>query len=328
MANNVNLRATLANIIADYRVGEIHPMDEAHVDQWINQFPDAVRDPILAELVHVFNKTYLSRKFFQTFIDGIVTNTKFTGGDPTAFWPGVKVLNLQIAGNSQRDMIALLSNSLERQLGLVLDECGARKPHTYLYVDDALFSGGRIRSDLEKWVTNSAPVNANVAVLVIGLHALGEWYSNKRIKQTAEKVGKTIDLNFWRALTFEDRKFEINNSDVLRPTRIPADPATADYVASLDDAPIMRVVGGSSAMGVFSGEAGRDLLEQQLLIAGVRVRDMCPNLNKFMRPLGSMLFDSFGFGSTIVSYRNCPNNAPLVFWAGNPWYPLFPRKTN
>ena len=137
-----------------------------------------------------------------------------------------------------------------------------------------------------------------------------------------------IDLSWWRAALFEDRKSAINNSDVLRPTTIPADLATRAYVAGLNQAPIIRTVGGKSPIGIFSGEPGRHLLEQEFLVAGVRVRDMCPHLNNFMRPLGNMLFESLGFGSTIVTYRNCPNNAPLVFWAGNPWYPLFPRKTN
>lgn len=81
-------------------------------------------------------------------------------------------------------------------------------------------------------------------------------------------------------------------------------------------------------MAVFSSEAGRHLLEQQFLVAGIRVREMCPNLPWTMRTLGATVFQSFGFGSTIVNYRNCPNNTPLVFWVANPWYSLFPRKTN
>ena len=147
MASSPTLSAALARIIADYRAGEIATPDAAHVDRWISQFPTAVRDPILTELLHVFGRTYFTRANFQTFIDSIVTNTKFTGPNPGQFWRGVKVLNLQTAGNSQKDMIALLAESLQRQCGLALTSCGVT-PHTYLYLDDVLFSGGRIRSDL------------------------------------------------------------------------------------------------------------------------------------------------------------------------------------
>jgi len=320
-------RAELAAIIGDYRAGEIEPPDAAHVDRWVSQFPADVRDAIVDEMIHVMSRTYFSRANFQTFIDSMVVNSNFAGNDPAAFWKGVQVLDLQTAGNSQKDMIALLDESLQRQCGIALAQCGAQ-PHTYIYLDDALFSGGRIRNDLVNWVKKFSPGQAKVAVLVIAHHRLGQWYSSKKIEEAALDAGKTIDIKWWRAIEIEDRKAYTINSDVLRPTGIPDDPATQTYIAEMDQSPIVRDVGGSSPLGVFSGEAGRHLLEQQFLTAGVRIRTQCPNLPWTMRPLGATLFSSFGFGSTIVTYRNCPNNAPLVFWVGHPWYPLFPRITN
>lgn len=327
MASQPNLRADVAALIADYRLGEIPAPDAAHVDRWVEQFPQAVRDPILSELKHVFGMTYFTRAKVQSFIDMVVTSPKFAGPDPAQFWQGVKVLQLQTAGNSQKDMCELLKGSLQRQCGLNMDLCGLA-PHTYLYLDDALFSGGRIRSDIVNWVNGLAPANAKVAILVIGLHSLGQWYSAKEIQKAATAAGKTIATTWWRAIEFEDRKSYTTNSDVLRPASIPTDDQTQAYVAALGAAPILRTVGGKSPLGIFSGEQGRHLLEQEFTSAGVRVRAMCPHFNEFMRPLGNFFFKSLGFGSTIVTYRNCPNNAPLVFWAGNPWYPLFPRKTN
>ena len=327
MVSARNLPVTLADMIADYRAGEIAKPDAVHVQRWIDQFPENVRDPILSELIHVFTKTYFTREYVQTFIENIVTSEKFVGQNPTQFWQKVKVLNLQTAGNSQKDMIALLAESLQRQFGLDLSLCGSN-PHTFLYLDDVLFSGGRIRADLKKWISETAPANAKLSVLVIGLHNSGQWYSGNEIQKAAKAAGKAIDVSWWRAAEFEDRKAYTTNSDVLRPASIPADPATQAYVGSLTQAPIIRTVGGNSPLGVFSGEAGRSLLEHEFLTAGVRLRNMCPHFDKFMRPLGRMMFESLGFGSTIVTYRNCPNNAPLALWAGDPWYPLFPRKNN
>jgi hypothetical protein len=76
------------------------------------------------------------------------------------------------------------------------------------------------------------------------------------------------------------------------------------------------------------------LIERELLMAGVRIRAGCQNPKKVMRPLGFGHF-GLGFGATIVTYRNCPNNCPLALWWGDPdatsgpfhWYPLLPRKT-
>ena len=51
-------------------------------------------------------------------------------------------------------------------------------------------------------------------------------------------------------------------------------------------------------------------------------------LPEAIRPLGFSLMKTLGFGSPVVSFNNCPNTAPLALWAGDPWYPLFPRRAN
>ena len=94
----------------------------------------------------------------------------------------------------------------------------------------------------------------------------------------------------------------------------------------------MRNAGG--ALGVFSSEAGRQLLESEFLIAGVKIRTLTQSPKDFIRPLGLGNF-GVGFGSLLVTYRNCPNNCPLALWWGDPeatsgalhWYPLLSRKT-
>lgn len=327
MTNTPDMRTTLANVIADYRVGEIAPVNVAHVDRWVSQFPAESRDAILLELTHVLGSTYFTRANFQTFIDSAVTGASFVGSDPCKFWQGVKVLDLQTAGTSQKSMITILAESLHRQCGLALASCGA-VPHTFLYMDDVLFSGGRIRADIGKWITDSAPVKAELVILIMASHQYGEWDTNNKLIDLAKKFGKSININWQRCAMFENRKRYIRNSDIYCPTIIPDDPSAQSYVDSLTQKPLIRAKGGSTPMGIFSGEAGRHVLEQHFLEAGVRVREMCPQFDKYMRPLGRTLFESLGFGATIVTYRNCPNNTPLVLWAGNPWYPLFPRRTN
>ena len=100
------------------------------------------------------------------------------------------------------------------------------------------------------------------------------------------------------------------------------------YVAAMRFPPHLRTAGHVGGSGIFSSDAGRQLLETEFLKAGVRIRQMCPHLNQYQRPLGNMILDTLGFGSLIVTFRNCPNNAPLALWAGDPWVPLFPRTTN
>ncbi|MBB2793635.1 UNVERIFIED_ORG: hypothetical protein GGD58_002494 [Rhizobium pisi] len=328
MASRKELLDKLVEHVSDYRQGEIAPITAEHVDRWVRQFSPEIQEPILAELGHVFGKTYFTRKNVEQFLGAITVNEKLTGGDPTAFWKNAVVLHLQTAGNSQRDMLAVFDAALQKACGISLANCGQAPINTFVYIDDVLFSGGRIKHDVTRWIKEAAPNKAKLAIITIAFHRLGQWRTGKDIAEAAKEAGKQIEVSWWRVFELEDRKTYMANSDVLRPTAVPADPATAAYVAGLNLAPVFRTPGQLGALGLFSSENGRALLEQQFLVSGVQVRAQCPYLNAYMRPLGNSMMGTTGFGSMIVTYRNCPNNAPLVLWAGNPWYPLFPRKTN
>ncbi|MEP7303572.1 MAG: hypothetical protein ABI699_18810, partial [Caldimonas sp.] len=142
------------------------------------------------------------------------------------------------------------------------------------------------------------------------------------------KLFRQTEPLLWRAIELEDRKAYSDSADVLRPTSIPNDQAVQAYVQSMKYAPTLRRPGSVGAHALFSSEDGRGLLEQEFLKAGARLRQLCPNLGATQRPLGHITLDTLGFGSLIATFRNCPNNAPLALWVGEPWYPLLPRTTN
>lgn len=315
----------IATIIADYRKGEIAEPNPAHVRRWIEQFPLETRDRILAETAHVLGKTYMDESTVKGFLKTVATSKKLTGENSAEYWKGVRFLRLQLAGHSQRDMLELFDKRLQKSCGLSIDDCGSI-PHTFAYLDDAVFSGGRVKSDLMRWIATDAPKKAKVAVMVMAVHSLGEFFAGKDIKKAAEAAGKEIEVVWWRAMTVEDRKAYMSSSDVLRPTSIP--PTAQNYVESLGALPVLRTGSNVGPLQVYSSAENRHFLEQEFLKAGVEIRRLCPLLPSQMRPLGCTLMKTTGFGSTFVTYRNCANNTPLVFWAGNPWYPLFPRKTN
>lgn len=331
MAERDRLLQSIADIIADYRTGQIPKPDSAHVERWINQFDNPVQLPMLTELEHVLGKTYFSRDAVTKFLSVVAKNAQLTGGDPSTFWRGVCFLDIQQRGSSQKDLLAIFQEVLLKEFGLKLSDCG-KIPHTYLYLDDALFSGGHIESDLKTWISNAAPAEAKLSVVTIAFHTQGQFFANNNLNDAMAKAGKKISIAWWRAIEVEDRKGKssqfLNASDVLRPTAIPNDPATVAYMNALGIQPDFRVPGNVGGLKLFSSEPGRHMLEQEFLKMGVRIRSMCPHLNAYQRPLGNTLQRKAGFGSMLVTFRNCPNNAPLVLWAGNPWYPLFPRSTN
>ncbi|MCE8006404.1 MAG: helix-turn-helix domain-containing protein [Aestuariivita sp.] len=173
-------------------------------------------------------------------------------------------------------------------------------------------------TDLGAWLQNVAPPDSVIHVLVMATHRLGEWQSEKRIKEVAKAAGKTIELHIWAAIRLENRMKYRNSSDVLWPASVPDDPEIMAYIEQEERFPLQtRTAGVGKSDMEFTSAEGRQLLEQEFLRAGVRIRGFCQNPSPIMRPLG---FGSFGvgFGSTIVTYRNCPNNAPLALWWGDP----------
>lgn len=326
MTTREDLLASIAATIADYREGDVAAPTPEHVDLWINQFDASVQLPILREMDHVLKRTYFSRKGTRKFLAGLFQTKKLVGDDPCAFWNGVKFLDIQGGGASQKEMLALFSKVLEKQCGFAVAGCGA-EPEAFLYLDDAIFTGNRVRRDLEAWINEDAPEKAKLHVVVIATHE-GSYYSRNKVSEAAKAAGKKIGITWWRAINLEDRKKYTDTSDVLRPVAIPDDDAVRAYVDAMHYKPHLRNAGQVGGKGIFSSDAGRQLLEGEFLKAGARIRQMCPNLGESQRPLGHTSIEALGFGSMIVTFRNCPNNAPLALWVGAPWHPLFPRTTN
>ena len=139
-------------------------------------------------------------------------------------------------------------------------------------------------------------------------------------------MGKTVQINWWRFVGLEDRKTYAYFADVLRPAEMPDDESVRDYVEGLNYAPVLRRQGNLGSNGYFSSEQGRHVLEQEFLKAGVRIRDMCPYLKTYHRPLGYSVLETPGFGSLLVTFRNCPNSAPLLFGSETPGIRCSPGK--
>src|SRR5260370_15629637 len=134
---------SIANTIKDAGAGEIDGPTPGHVDRWVTQFDVDVQVPILAELDYVLKKTYINRDRVREFLGGLLTNDKLVGEDPCSFWRNVYFLNIQGAGNSQREMLLILEAQLFDQCGLRIVDCGGND-ELFLYLYDASFTGNRI----------------------------------------------------------------------------------------------------------------------------------------------------------------------------------------
>lgn len=335
MSERRDLLVSIANEIKTYRKGEIDQPTPEHVDRWASQFTPANQIAFLREFNHVIKQTFLTKDCFVQFLDGLVTNTALTGANSHAYWSNANFLKIQRRGQSQKQMVSLMGERIAEKLGLDIARSGSAQGD-FIYLDDVLFTGGRISTDLTAWIEGPAPNNAVVKVITIALHTSGHYYiESRRLREAIARSGKNIRISFWKLLDVENRRYYRNTSDVLWPASIPNDAAVQAYIAAQQAYPVeLRVAGNRGTLNIFSSEEGRSVLEQEFLIAGVKIRSLTQNLNDFYRPLGCGGF-GVGFGSTIVTYRNCPNNCPLAMWWGDPeeasgalhWYPLLQRKT-
>lgn len=82
MSERNRLLQAIATIIEDYQAGILAAPTPAHVERWINQFPQDVQQPILAEMEHVLAKAYFSKSRVRGFLKSLIHHAGWTGGDP------------------------------------------------------------------------------------------------------------------------------------------------------------------------------------------------------------------------------------------------------
>ncbi|MCK6511056.1 hypothetical protein L6R29_13925 [Myxococcota bacterium] len=322
-----DLLVSIAETIKDYREGEIEPRNEQCVDRWVQQFESAVRRPLLVELDWVFKQTYLSRAALVRAFTALVKKNS------PVYWKNTHFLQIQQNGNSQNEMLSLLNAAMLDVHGFDLGACvGGER---YMYLDDISFTGNRITNDLIPWIKQDAPKETELCIASVVRHSFGAYQAHQKLEDAVKQSGKSIHIDWRYSKEMENRKTYRDDSDVLWPSVLPGDVFVQEYL-SAQKYPFEPRNAASPPPRYFSSEEGRQLLEREMLLAGLQIRSFCQNPKEIMRPLGYGPF-GLGFGSTWVTYRNCPNNAPLAFWWGDPdyptnhpfsrWYPLFPRKT-
>ncbi len=322
---------SIATTIADYRLHEGVALDSAHVDRWIKQFDKEVQIPILSEMDHILKKSYVSKAAVDGFMAGLVSKTKIVGGDRDRFWRKAGVLNIQQGGASQRELLEVFEQTLEDTVGIKLAQCDASSG-TFIYIDDGIFTGTRLIRDITAWLgSDDAPQVIKLHVVAMVVYSSGEYRARADIGKEAGKVGKKVDITVWHVKQFESgfRQFDV---DTFTPSVLPNDDddvtAYCNELTKLGHPPVLRLGRSVGASALFSSPEARDLIEGVFLATGVAIRKAATNLSASLRPLGFTGLKTLGFGAATVTYRNCPNNCPLVFWVDSPWGPLFPRKTN
>lgn len=170
-----DLLASITSTIKDYRAGEIATPTPAHVDRWISQFGVTEHIPMLRELDYVLKRTYVSRRKAEQLL------AKIADAFPRDFWRAAHILNIQQNGSSQAEMRELLLPILRQRYGADISHNGA-PGGDFIYLDDAIFTGERVITDLTTWMQRNAPASGTLRLIVIGLHEGGRYWFVKRCR--------------------------------------------------------------------------------------------------------------------------------------------------
>lgn len=318
----------LADLIRDFRAFEHVAISPDSVLRWVYQFDDEYREATLLAMRGVLAEHYINAAQAQDYLLTILESERLTAGNPIEYWSSTHLLGGQVRGSSQRLLIAAFTDLARQRFGAGFQFAGHLAERAF-YLDDFLLSGGRLKEDFTRWadmrVGFRAPSHLDIGFF--GVHALGEYFFDNYVRDRYARSGLTYKIR--RIRTYENRKARRNSSSVFWPSITARSVGYPQFDAA---APVLRVPPGAIS-GLWS-EAGRALLEHQLLKAGCRIAESMATRMPSMKPLGFYNL-GYGFGAICSSHLNCPNNAPLALWwtartQGLPqgWHALLPRRTN
>lgn len=301
-----------------------------HIEKWIYQFDSRYRLNVLSELYFILQKTYISEQMLFEWCYNTIRCK------PKEFWERMNFLDIQTQGESQKNILKMVNLSLKMLYHIDIKQCGTNSKE-YIYFDDIIFSGSRVIQDIKKWIKYDAQDMSKVYIVTFFAHEYGLYFCKKQFPENLECEGKHISFCFYSPHILENRAYHVNDKtpDIFWPKKVD-DEVVHEYIDNLQTRYSFIPRESDNKSKYFSCEENRQILERELLLAGIKIVNFCKAPNSIMKPLGFSHF-GIGFGSTIVTYRNCPNNCPLALWWGDSnapashplgkWYPLFPRKT-
>jgi hypothetical protein len=151
------LITSIYQTLKDYRADENRPhvrVTTVRIRNWIKQFDNDLRVPILTELDNIFKKRYCSKSKVMDFLDKVVIQrlTKDFGfQNAKEFLKNSDFLNLQPEGRSQRIMLSLFDELIQEKYKLSLADCGTTSKKYSIYIDDILCTGLTLISDIIEW---------------------------------------------------------------------------------------------------------------------------------------------------------------------------------
>lgn len=293
-----------------------------HIDRWLSQFESSEQEFIAHTVVKILESRYITKNEEIEFIEDLINNQKLNINNTMPF-----PLEIQGNGKSQKHLVQHYKKVLSQHPEITYAQ------DKVIYLDDFIFSGGRIKQDLTNWIPLQRKSH-KIYVAVIGYHASVWKIRNElqvKIQENNQKNNLNSSLIFLDGIELENRVFKKNESDILWP--MIKFFQTNEYQRYLDPKFNHRDGFIETSYNLFKTNEERVKFENICLKYGFKIIERCENTHPTTKPLGNSYF-GYGFGGLVFNYRNCPNNTPLIFWWGSgdiskpiyhQWHPLMPR---
>lgn len=340
--------------LKDYRAEENHKVEKERVLNWIIQFKENDRIFILEEMLNIFKKRYCTKEdgilFLKQTIDFLVERFKYE--NPKSLFEETEFLLLQESGKSQSVFLGLLKEVLKQDYGYDLESHNPKIIKNFLYIDDILCTGNTLYQDMFDWLNETVSDKKRIEKIqeqdqriIFSYIFLHSKNFHKKITQMkyniSGKIKDFITMVRWVEIDNNSSK-SFSKCEIAKPIDIEMPDRVNSYkeeICKLVDEysggkysvteDFFRPDNIPSQENLFTSAENRNRLERILLEKGVEILDETKSVTKQqMRALGYSLpsYKDFGFGALCFTWRNVPNNTPLVFWyAGGGFLPLFEK---
>lgn len=327
-------------IIKDYRSDDGIFITAEDIREWALQFGKEA-EFMLEELAHLLPQIYFSkdrvRKEMRNILNGMYKH--FGYNNIEEFLKDTEFLYIQPEGKSQRILLGLIDEIVQEKTSHHLSDYNNHAKKIFVYVDDVLASGGTIGRDIISWLSQEnhaekiASKDISLVIALLCAHTWGKSFVEYRINRTYPILKNKIIWG-WAYEIQNHLKWANQSLNIAIPIKDqPED--VKNYLSTLNatkyEEYAYREVNNPQKETFFTSAENRIRYENNLLTKGLEIISRIQFPHPGLRPLGLInpSYKTFGLGTHFFTWRNIPNNSPLVFWWDIPahgWKPLFKPK--
>ena len=335
---------TIYDIIKDYRNDDGIFITKEHIQEWALQFGDDAAF-VLREFAYIIGQVYLSKKEGYQYLEAVLDflQKEYNEHDLELLLQKTCFLRLQPSGKSQHVLVDMLDEIVYTKLNKHICEYDSCQKVHYIYVDDVLASGKTVADNLISWIGQGNRLedlkskNIDLKLIVMCRHQLGMELQMFRISKTFNEVDvyRIIDIRSCYVIENNPTAYQ-PKLNIAMPIKANLSEEAIRYLDQLeaDDKYLkygFRNEGKPVKESFFTCPENRDKYEQILVNKGLEILSNTGTVGSYTRPLGIVnpKYKTLGMGTHFFTWRNVPNNCPIVYWwevTGCGWKPLFSKR--